>query len=127
MGLRDLSGRTTPDIRTERPGWSLWRDGTLEGENAAAVGARIDPVVEELHRAENDVAVFAHGHVLRVLTARWLGLPPSDGRLFALATATVSVLGWERESPVVVRWNQDCGRAPQEADPPPASGKGVVS
>lgn len=105
-------GRTTADIRSERPGWSLWTDGTPGGETAADVGARVDPVVAELRTAPADIAVFAHGHVLRVLTARWLGLPPGEGRLFALATATVSVLGWERENPVIARWNQDCGGEP---------------
>lgn len=99
-------GRTTADIRTERPGWSLWRDGTPGGERAEEVAARVEEVVSALRHRPGDVAVFAHGHVLRVLTARWLGLAPSEGRLFALGTATVSVLGYERETPVVLRWNQ---------------------
>lgn len=102
-------GRRTVDIRAERPEWSLWRDGAPGGETADDVAARVDPVVVELRSASGDVAVFAHGHVLRVLTARWLGLAPREGRLFALATATLSVLGYERETAVIVRWNQDCG------------------
>jgi probable phosphoglycerate mutase len=110
-------GRTTADIRAERPGWSLWRDGAPAGETAAEVGARVDPVVAELRSAGRDAAVFAHGHVLRVAAARWLGLPAAEGRLFALATATLSVLGWERETPVVVGWNQSCGAEPQEGSP----------
>jgi broad specificity phosphatase PhoE len=100
-------GRTTPDIRTERPQWSLWRDGTPEGENAADVGARVDRIIEDVRASEDDVALFAHGHVLRVFTARWLGLPPAEGRLFALSTATISVLAYERETPVIERWNDD--------------------
>jgi probable phosphoglycerate mutase len=79
------------------------------------VARRADPLVGELRAVRGAVAVFAHGHVLRVLTARWLGLPPGEGRLFALGTATVSVLGWERETPVLVHWNQRCGGEPGEA------------
>jgi probable phosphoglycerate mutase len=106
-------GRTTDDIRREWPGWSLWRDGAPGGEQPQEIGARVDEVVASLLESAGDVAVFAHGHVLRVLTARWLGLAPSEGRLFALGTATLCVLGHERETPVVVRWNQDCGTHPR--------------
>ena len=102
----DYEGRTTADIRAERPDWSLWRDGVPGGESAADVGRRGDRIVEELRRASADVLVFGHGHQLRVLAARWLGLEPSDGRLFALSTATMSVLGNERETPVIWRWNE---------------------
>lgn len=98
-------GRTTADIRRERPDWSLWRDGAPGGEVAQDVGTRIQPVVADLRESPGDVAIFAHGHVLRVLTARWLGLAPDHGRLFALGTATLSVLGHERENPVILRWN----------------------
>ena len=108
-------GRTTAEIRVERPGWSLWDDGAPGGEVAADVASRVDPLVTELRVTRGDVAVFAHGHVLRVLTARWLDLPPAQGRRFALSTATVSVLGWERETPVIVGWNQRCGDEPGEA------------
>ena len=100
-------GRTTPEIRRERPDWSLWRDGAPDGETATDVGARVDSMIAELRDADSDIAVFAHGHVLRVLTARWLGLPPTEGRLFALSTATISILGYERETAVIVRWNDD--------------------
>jgi probable phosphoglycerate mutase len=98
-------GRKTLDIRKERPGWSLWRDAVPEGETAAQVGARVDRVIAELRSAGGDAAVFAHGHVLRVLAARWLGLEPEAGALFALDPATVSVLGHERENPVIRVWN----------------------
>jgi broad specificity phosphatase PhoE len=103
----EYEGRKTVDIRADRPGWSLWSDGVPGGESAADVGRRADRVLARLAGTDGDVAVFAHGHILRVLTARWLGLPPQDGRLFALATGTISVLGHERETPVIVRWNDD--------------------
>jgi broad specificity phosphatase PhoE len=99
-------GRTTTEIRVERPAWSLWNDGVPDGETAADVGRRVDRVIERARQFEGDTLCVAHGHVLRVLTARWLGLPPVGGRLFALGTATVSILGWERETPVVTLWNQ---------------------
>lgn len=98
-------GRKTADIREEHPGWTLWRDGVPAGETAAEVGARADRVIVELRSLAGDAAVFAHGHVLRVLAARWLGLEASAGRLFALDTATISVLGYERETAVLRSWN----------------------
>ena len=101
----DYEGRTTPEIREERPGWFLWRDGCPGGEDAAAVGARVGPIVEELRAADGDVALFAHGHVLRVVAARWLELPPAEGARLALATGTLSALGWEREMAAVRLWN----------------------
>jgi broad specificity phosphatase PhoE len=99
-------GRTTPEIRAEVPGWSLWRDGVPGGETAADVGRRVDRVIAEIGAVDGDVVLFAHGHVLRVLAARWLGLPPTEGRLFALDPATISILGYERETPVIRRWNE---------------------
>jgi broad specificity phosphatase PhoE len=101
----EYEGITTKEIREKRPDWFLWRDGCPGGETAEDVGARVDPLVAELKSADGDVALFAHGHILRVLAARWLGLPPQDGRLFALSTATLSVLGYERETDVIRRWN----------------------
>jgi broad specificity phosphatase PhoE len=98
-------GLTSAEIREERPGWDLWFDGVVDGEGAADVGRRVDRVVERARLAQGDTLCVAHGHVLRVLTARWLGLPPVGGRLFALGTATVSILGWERDTPVVTLWN----------------------
>jgi broad specificity phosphatase PhoE len=98
-------GRTTSDIRADVPGWSLWRDGAPDGESPSDVATRVDRVLEEIRRADQDTLVFSHGHLLRVLAARWLGLMPDAGRLFALAPASVSVLGWEREQPVLLRWN----------------------
>ena len=100
-------GRRTVDIQRERPGWSLWRDGVPGGETVEEVGARAREVIATASAADGDVALFAHGHVLRVLSACWLGLPPDGGGLFALGTAAVSVLGYERDTRVVVKWNQD--------------------
>jgi probable phosphoglycerate mutase len=108
-------GRTTAEIRTQRPGWSLWRDGAPGGERAEEVGARIETVLTALRESSGDVAVFAHGHVLRVLAARWLGLAAVDGWLFALGTAALSVLGYERETPVVLHWNLDSPASRQES------------
>lgn len=98
-------GRTTPDIRKENPSWQLWRDGVVQGELVEHVGARVARVIERCSKVDGDVALFAHGHVLRILTAVWLGLPPADGKLFALNTGTMSVLGYEHEYRVIRRWN----------------------
>ena len=102
----EYEGRRTLDIREDRPGWSLWVDGVPGGETAEEVGRRADRVIEAVRASTGDVALFAHGHVLRVLAARWVGLPPDHGRLLALSTTSISVLGWERETPVVERWNE---------------------
>src|SRR5215217_2426828 len=101
-------GRRTAEIREEVPGWSIWRDQTRGGETAAEVGARPDRVIAQALVSEGETVLFAHGHYLRVLTARWLGLPPEAGRFFALAPATLGILGFEREQPVIVRWNDRC-------------------
>jgi broad specificity phosphatase PhoE len=101
----DYEGRTTPEIRAERPGWSLWDDGAPGGETAAQVGARAGRVIDRALAADGDVALFAHGHILRVLGARWLELPPERGASFALDTASLSELGFEREHRVVWQWN----------------------
>lgn len=98
-------GRRTEDIRTERPGWSLFADGVPGGETAAEVGRRADRVIERARAAGGDTLCFAHGHVLRVLAARWVGLPPVGGRLLLLSAGRLGVLGWEREVPVIERWN----------------------
>jgi broad specificity phosphatase PhoE len=84
-------GRSTPDIRVERPGWSLWTDGVVDGEAAADVGRRVDRVIERARQADGDTLCVAHGHVLRVLTARWVGLPPVAGRLWWLGTAPATM------------------------------------
>jgi broad specificity phosphatase PhoE len=99
-------GRKTTEIRKDHPGWTLWRDGVPEGETIAQVEARVDRVIAELRSVAGDAVVFAHGHLLRVLAARWLGLEPAAGRLFALDAATISILGFERETPVIRMWNR---------------------
>lgn len=101
----DYEGVTTEQIRGGHPGWTVWRDGCPGGETLAAVGARVDRVVATLRGYDGIVAVFGHGHCLRVLAARWVGLPPEAGALLALDTASVSRLGWEREQAVVRSWN----------------------
>lgn len=101
----DYEGLTTAQIRARRPEWRLWRDGCPRGERAEQVGARADRVIAELRELDGDAAVFAHGHLLRVLAARWLGLPPQRGAQLGLSTASLSVVGWEREEPVLWRWN----------------------
>lgn len=99
-------GRTTAEIRVERPGWTVWTGGCPGGEAADDVGVRVDRVIARARAADGPALLFAHAHVLRILAARWLGLPAVDGRLLVLGTASVSVLGWERETPVILRWNQ---------------------
>lgn len=99
-------GKTSKQIEAERPSWSLWRDGGPGGETAAEVGKRVDRVIAEVRHVEGNALLFAHGHVLRVLAARWLGEAPQDGRLYALDTAALSVLGYEHQDAVISRWNQ---------------------
>jgi probable phosphoglycerate mutase len=106
-------GLTTPQIQETRPGWYLWRDGVIPGdaehpgETMAEVGQRVDRVLARVTPllADGDVALVAHGHVLRVLTARYLRLEPSGGRMFRLDTGTVSTLGTEHAEPVITSWN----------------------
>ncbi|HEY1827727.1 MAG TPA: histidine phosphatase family protein [Acidimicrobiales bacterium] len=98
-------GLTTTEIRKARPGWSLWSDGVPDGERAAEVGRRADRVIEKVRQTEGDTLLVAHGHILRVLTARWLGLPPAGGRMLALGAGGVAVLGWDHEAPVISAWN----------------------
>jgi broad specificity phosphatase PhoE len=101
----DYEGRKTDDIRKEAPGWTIWTGGVPNGETVEQVGARADRVVEEARAQDGDVLLFGHGHLLRILAARWLGLEPRAGRLFALDPATLSALGYERETSVIREWN----------------------
>src|SRR5262249_48970436 len=103
----DYEGRVTADIHKERPDWQLFRDGCPGGEMPDGVGARADRVVSRLRAVGGDVLVFSSGHILRVLTARWLGLEPGAGRLFLLSTAALSALGYEHHltEPVIRLWN----------------------
>jgi broad specificity phosphatase PhoE len=103
----DYEGRTTADIRQERPDWQLFRDGCAGGETLAQIGARADRVLARLREVEGDSLVFSSGHILRVLGARWLGLEASGGRLLLLSTASLSILGFEhsKSDPVLRLWN----------------------
>jgi len=103
-GYGEYEGVTTEEIRKSQPGWTVWSHPTPGGERAEDVAARLDRVLDRV-REHDRVLAFGHGHSLRALGARWIGQPVTEGRLFALDTATVSVLGHERETPVVVRWN----------------------
>ncbi|WP_374999987.1 histidine phosphatase family protein [Aeromicrobium sp. CTD01-1L150] len=101
----DYEGLTTPEIRQQVPDWSIWTHPVPGGESAEQMAARLDRVIAHVRDAGGQSLVFAHGHSLRVLAARWLGLPVSDGRHFFLDTATYSVLGDDRGQDVVLRWN----------------------
>ena len=99
-------GRTTAEIRAERPGWSIWQDGVLDGETIEQVAARAQAVIERSLAANGEVALFSHAHFLRILAATWLGLDPRGGKLLALGTGSISRLGFERENRVIVSWNR---------------------
>lgn len=98
-------GKTTQEIRLEEPGWSIWTASVTKGEPVEQVGHRAQRVIQRVLAVDGDVVLFAHAHILRVLAACWLGLPPDAGRLFVLRTASISVLGFERETRVITRWN----------------------
>jgi probable phosphoglycerate mutase len=101
----EYEGLTTDEIRERRPDWNLWRDGCPGGESPDQVGARADRVLARLRAVGGGALVFAHGHILRVLTARWLAMPPAAGARFVLAAGSSGVLGHERETEVIERWN----------------------
>jgi len=114
-GLREwnygiFEGKTTKDIRVDHPDWSVWKDEIIDGEPVERVGERADGVIERALAAAGQsgtVALFAHAHILRILAARWIGLPATGGSLFALGTGSLSELGFERETRVVKRWNRE--------------------
>jgi probable phosphoglycerate mutase len=101
----EYEGLTTAEIRETVPGWTVWTHGSPGGETVDEAGSRVDPVIAELAAAEGDIAVVAHGHLLRILAARWAEQPAAFGARLALATGTLSVLGWERETRCVRSWN----------------------
>lgn len=105
----DYDGLTTDEVHAARPGWNLWVDGCPGGESAADVGVRADRVIAELRGSQGRAIVFSHGHMLRVLGARWADLAPADGARLGLAPAAISVLGHEHGLPILARWN---GRSP---------------
>ena len=101
----DYEGLTTDQIHAQRPGWQIFRDGCPNGETPAEVGARADRVIARARAAGGEAALFAHGHILRVLAARWIGLPPEGGQHFLLGTGTLSVLSDYRGAPAIDVWN----------------------
>jgi probable phosphoglycerate mutase len=107
-------GRTTAQIRADRPGWYLFRDGCPGGESVAEVGSRADRVVARLKQAHGRVILFGHGHFFRVLAARWLSLPPAEARHFWLGTAALCILGYEHtlDEPAIRLWNDDGHASP---------------
>jgi probable phosphoglycerate mutase len=114
-GLREwnygiFEGKTTKEIRVDYPNWSVWKDEIVDGEPVEHVGERADGVIARALAAAGEhgtVALFAHAHILRILAARWIGLPATGGSLFALGTGSLSELGFERETRVIKRWNRE--------------------
>lgn len=104
----EYEGLTTKEIRQRIPGWSIWTHPIAKGESLDDLAIRADRVIARVRTVDGDVALFGHSHALRVLTARWLGLAPSVGSGFVLETAAIGVLGWDREFPAVIRWNETC-------------------
>lgn len=98
-------GKTTKEIRLEQPEWSIWTASVANGESIEQVRQRAQRVIQRSLAANGDVVLFAHAHILRILAACWLGLPPDAGRLFVLRTASLSVLGFEHDTRVITRWN----------------------
>ncbi len=101
----EYEGLTTPEIRASRPDWRLWRDGCPSGESPAQVSQRADRALAALREAGGDAIAFAHGHILRVLAARWIGLETDGGARLKLAAGGVGALGWERDTEVLAAWN----------------------
>jgi broad specificity phosphatase PhoE len=98
-------GKTTREVQLEQPGWSIWTASVYKGESVEQVGRRAERVIQQSLETDGAVVMFAHAHILRILAACWLGLPPDAGRFFVLDTASVSVLGFEHDRRVIRRWN----------------------
>lgn len=109
----EYEGITTAEIRETVPGWTVFDGPVPGGETAADVARRADRVLERAHEVDGDVLLFGHGHMLRVLGARWLGLAGDRGRLLGLAAASISTLGFEREQPVLLCWNDTAHLSPR--------------
>lgn len=101
----DYEGLTTVEIRKSVPGWTVWSHPCPRGETMEQAAARCQKVIDTARSAGGNVALFAHGHILRILTATWLNLPPSEGKHFILDTSTISILAHERETPAIKMWN----------------------
>lgn len=104
-GYGDYEGLTSTQIRETEPGWTLWTHSVPHGESPAHITARLDEVIQELRRLNGPSLIFGHGHALRALTARWLGFDVGAGRHLVLGTATISVLGWDKATPAIEKWN----------------------
>jgi broad specificity phosphatase PhoE len=105
----EAEGLTTVQLRERYPGWTVWTHETPSAETFDQVAARLEPLIAELSVTDRDVAIFAHGHILRVLAALWIALPPQGGARLALATGTLSSLSWEHENRVIAAWNASAG------------------
>jgi probable phosphoglycerate mutase len=103
----DDEGRTSGEIRAERPGWLIWADGPKNGETIEEVAVRTDRVIDRVMHAGGDALAFAHGHVLRILSARWIDAEPAMGQRLLLATAEPATLGWEHDYRVIEHWSCD--------------------
>lgn len=101
----DYEGLTSAQIRRIEPGWTLWTHSVPNGESAADLTTRLDMVIEEIRALDGPALIFGHGHALRAMAARWLGLEVSAGKYFVLGTSTVSVLGWDKSTPAIEHWN----------------------
>jgi probable phosphoglycerate mutase len=104
----DYEGQRSVDTRVNRPGWNLFRDGGLHGESPAHISERADRLIACLRTLEGDTALFSHGQILRVMAARWIGLPVGQAQRFVLSTASISILGYEHnlpEEPAILLWN----------------------
>jgi|SRR5215207_106630 len=123
LGYGSYEGLTTLEIRAERPGWDLWKDGSPGGEPLAEAAARVDRVIAHALDADGDVALFAHGHILRIVGARWLSLPPETAASLALSTAALCDLGFERERRVIWLWNDTGHHAAAASDQRAASSR----
>jgi probable phosphoglycerate mutase len=121
----DYEGLTTPEIRANRPGWDLFRDGCPGGETVETAAERVRPLVAELAASEGRTLLFGHGHQLRILTACYLGLPPDAARYLFLGTASLSVLGLEHEWPAILLWNEQEGSSAHVAEAGTTGWRGV--
>ncbi|HEX2158182.1 MAG TPA: histidine phosphatase family protein [Actinomycetes bacterium] len=121
----DYEGLTTPEIRSSRPGWDLFRDGCPGGETVEAAAARAQKLLDGLTDGEGRIMLFSHGHQLRILTTCYLGLPPDAARHLFLGTASLSVLGTEHEWPAILLWNEQEGSGAQTAESGTTGWRGV--
>jgi broad specificity phosphatase PhoE len=121
----EYEGLTTPEIRAQRPGWDLFRDGCPGGETVETAAGRVRPLVAELAASDGLTMLFSHGHLLRILTACYLGLPPDAARYLFLGTASLSVLGTEHEWPAILLWNEQEGSGAHVAEAGTSGWRGV--